>query len=86
METNGVSRAKPAVSITKKELKKARKAVKKAAKKQEKKERKDIRAAYTKALKTQSPDKMLSVIAILLTLLPIIVQYIVDIVDKKDAK
>lgn len=82
MEKNGVTKAKSAVSVTKKALKKARKQAKKAAKKAEKRERKDIRAAYTKALKKQNTDKMLAVVAIILTIIPIGVQMIVDRRDK----
>ncbi|MBR1772796.1 MAG: hypothetical protein IJ749_02765 [Eubacterium sp.] len=83
MEKNGVTRAKKAVSIAKKEAKKARKKEKKAAKKAEKRERKDIRAAYTKALKSQNTDKMLAILAILLTILPIAAQFISDFIDDK---
>lgn len=81
MEKSTVSKAKPAVSVKGKELKKARKKAKKAAKKAEKRERKDIRAAYTKALKKHNTDKMLAILAILLTIAPMLVQFIVD---KKD--
>ncbi|SNU08601.1 hypothetical protein SAMN06297422_11934 [Lachnospiraceae bacterium] len=83
MEKNGVTKAKSAVSITKKELKKAAKKAKKAAKKAEKRERKDIKAAYTKALRKQSPDKMIAILAIILASAPVVLQLIVD---KKDAK
>ena len=61
MEKNGVTKAKSAVSITKKALKKARKQEKKAAKKAEKNERKDI----------------------ILTVIPIAVQAVVDLIDRK---
>ena len=81
MEKNGVSKAKKAVSLSKKLAKKAKKQEKKAIKKQEKRERKDIRAAYTKALKKYNTDKMLAILAILLTIAPMLVQFIVD---KKD--
>ena len=83
MEKNGVTKAKSAVSITKKELKKAAKKAKKAAKKAEKRERKDIKAAYTKALRKQRPDKMIAILAIILASAPVVLQLIVD---KKDAK
>ena len=83
MEKNGVTKAKSAVSITKKALKKAKKQEKKAAKKAEKNERKDIRAAYTKALTKQNSDKTLATIAIILTVIPIAVQAIVDLIDRK---
>ena len=83
MEKNGVTKAKSAVSITKKALKKAKKQAKKAAKKAEKRERKDIRAAYTKALQKRNTDSMLAVIAIVLTIIPIGVQLIVDWRKKK---
>ncbi|MCR5214496.1 MAG: hypothetical protein K6E10_08755 [Eubacterium sp.] len=78
MEKNGVSKAKKVKSISLKKAKKERKAAKKAAKKQEKRERKDIKAAYTKALKKQGADKMLAIVAILLTLAPVVAQFIVD--------
>lgn len=81
MEKNGVTKAKSALSLAKKEAKKAAKKAKKAAKKAEKRERKDIKAAYTKALRKQSPDKMIAVLAIILTAAPVIVQLIID---KKD--
>lgn len=77
MEKNGVTKAKSALSLAKKEAKKAAKKAKKA----EKRERKDIKAAYTKALRKQSPDKMIAVLAIILTAAPVIVQLIID---KKD--
>ena len=83
MEKNGVTKAKPAINITKKALKKMRKQAQKSAKKAEKRERKDIRAAYTKALKKQNTDKMLAIIAILLTVAPIAVQFVVDKTDKE---
>ncbi|MBR6402798.1 MAG: hypothetical protein IKS48_05395 [Eubacterium sp.] len=83
MEKNGVSKAKKAVNLAKKNAKKAKKLEKKAFKKQEKRERKDIQSAYMKALKKQSSDKMLTVIAILLAIAPIAAQYIMDARDKK---
>ena len=86
MEKNGVTRAKSAVSIGRKEAKKAAKKAKKAAKKQEKKERKDIRAAYTKALKTQSPDKLLACFAVVLTVVPVLVQFLIEMKDNKEEK
>ncbi len=82
MEKNGVSKAKKAKSLAKKNIKKARKLEKKQLKKAEKRERKDIKAAYTKALKQQSPDKALAVVAILLTIAPFVAQFIVDRKDK----
>ena len=69
MEKNGVSKAKSAVSFTKKEA--------------EKRERKDIKSAYMKALRKQSPDKMIAVLAIVLASAPVVLQLIMD---KKDAK
>ena len=75
MEKNGVSKAKKAVSLSKKLAKKA--------KKQEKRERKDIKSAYMKALKKQSSDKMLTVIALLLAIAPIAAQYIMDARENK---
>ncbi len=88
MEKNGVTRAKKAKSLSAQTVKKARKLQKKADKKAEKRERKDIKAAYTKALSKQGSDKMLAVIAILLTLAPIVAQYAVDYLDakKKDSE
>ena len=83
MEKNGVSKAKSAVSFTKKELKKLAKKEKKAAKKAEKRERKDIKSAYMKALRKQSPDKMIAVLAIILASAPVVLQLIMD---KKDTK
>ena len=82
MEKNGVSRAKPAVSISKKQAKKNRKIQKKADKKAEKRQRKDIKKAYTKALAKQSPDKFLAVVAVLLAVAPIVAEYIMDKKDK----
>ena len=84
MEKNGVSKAKKAVSLAKKNAKKAKKLEKKANKKQEKRERKDIKSAYMKALKKQSSDKMLTIIALLLAIAPIAAQYIMDARDKKE--
>ncbi|MBO4591933.1 MAG: hypothetical protein J5684_05185 [Eubacterium sp.] len=83
MEKNGVSKAKKAVNLARKNAKKAKKLEKKALKKQEKRERKDIKSAYMKALKKQSSDKMLTAIALLLAILPVAAQYIVDARDKK---
>ena len=85
MEKNGVSKAKKVKSISLKAAKKERKAAKKAAKKAEKRERKDIKSAYTKALKKQGSDKMLAVIAILLTVAPIVAEFVMDKLDKKSA-
>ena len=75
MEKNGVSKAKKAVSLSKKLAKKAKKQEKKATKKQEKRER--------KALKKQSSDKMLTCIALILAIAPIAAQYIMDAKDNK---
>jgi hypothetical protein len=83
MEKNGVSKARKAVSLSKKLAKKAKKQEKKATKKQEKRERKDIKSAYMKALKKQSSDKMLTCIALLLAVAPIAAQYIMDAKDNK---
>ena len=85
MEKNGVSKAKSAISITKKELKKARKKAKKEAKKAEKRERKDIKSAYFKALHKNNSDKTLALIAILLTAAPFVAQAVMDFIDKKDS-
>ena len=85
MEKGGVDKAKSAVSITKKQLKKNQKAAKKAEKKAEKRERKDIRTAYTKALKKGRTDNMLAVFAIVITLIPIAAQFLIDMKDgRKD--
>lgn len=83
MEKNGVSKAKRAVSLAKKNAKKLRKQQKKTAKKAEKRERKDIRAAYTKALRKSNPDKSLALIAVLLTAAPFVAQFVVDMIDEK---
>jgi hypothetical protein len=83
MEKNGVTKAKPAVNLAKKNAKKQRKIEKKEQKKKEKRERKDIKSAYMKALKKSNPDKILSLIAVLLTVAPIVVQFIVDRKEEK---
>ena len=75
MEKNGVSKAKKAKNIAAKRIKKENKEANKAAKKKEKKDRKDIRYAYTKALKKSSPELFLSVVAIILTIIPIGLDY-----------
>ena len=86
MEKNGVSRAKSAVNISKKNLKKARKVEKKAAKKKEKRERKDIKSAYMKALRKGNSDKALALIAVILTIAPIGLQFIMDMTQNKKEK
>ena len=78
MEKNGVTKAKSAVSLSKKEAKKARKKAKKESKKAEKRERKDIRTAYTKALRKGNTDKMLAVTAIILTILPLAAEFMIE--------
>ena len=83
MEKNGVSKAKSAVSLAKKNAKKLAKQEKKTAKKAEKRERKDIKSAYMKALRKGNTDKMLAVLAIVLTAIPIGLQLIVDKLDSK---
>ena len=85
VEKNEVTSAKAAVSISKKEAKKARKKAKKAAKKAEKRERKDIKSAYTKALRKGNTDKMLAILAIMLTVAPIIAEFVMDKLNKKDS-
>ena len=84
MEKNGVGTAKKAVSIARKEAKKAAKAAKKAAKKAEKRERKDIKSAYIKALRKGNTDKMLAVIALLLTLAPVVAELVMDKKNSSD--
>ena len=86
MEKNSVTSAKsakkaksPSAKIAKKNEKKQKKLEKKA----EKMERKDIKAAYTKALKKQGTEKMLAVIMIVLTIIPIAAEFIVDQIDSK---
>ncbi len=88
MEKNSVTSAKsakkaksPSAKIAKKNEKKQKKLEKKA----EKMERKDIKAAYTKALKKQGTEKMLAVIMIVLTIIPIAAEFIVDQIDSKKA-
>ena len=49
-------------------------------------ERKDIKAAYTKALKKQGTEKMLAVIMIVLTIIPIAAEFIVDKIDSVKAE
>ena len=83
MEKSGVTKAKRAVNLARKNAKKIRKQEKKAAKKAEKRERKDIKSAYMKALKKQSSDKMLTCIALILAIAPIAAQYIMDAKDNK---
>ena len=82
MEVNGVTKAKKAVNLSKKNVKKLRKQEKKAAKKAEKRERKDIKSAYMKALRKGNSEKSLALIAVLLTVAPFVVQFIVDLQDK----
>ena len=83
MEKNGISKAKRAKSIGAKKAKKEAKQQKKQAKKAEKMERKDIRAAYEKALKKQGTEKMLAMIMIALTIMPIAAEFIVEMIDSK---
>ncbi len=89
MEKNSVTSAKsakkaksPSANIAKKNEKKQKKLEKKA----EKMERKDIKAAYTKALKKQGTEKMLAVIMIVLTIIPIAAEFIVDKIDSVKAE
>ena len=83
MEKNEVTSAKKAVSISKKNIKKAEKKEKKAAKKKEKKDRKDIRIAYTKALRSGNTETILAVFALLLAIIPIFVQEVIDRIDRR---
>lgn len=85
MKKNGVSAAKKAVNLARKNAKKLHKQEKKAAKKAEKRERKDIKNAYMKALKKSNPDKTLALIAVLLTAAPFIAQAVMDYIDKKNS-
>ncbi len=84
MEENGVTKAKKAKNIAKKRMKKENKAIKKEAKKQEKRDRKDIKQAYTKALRLSSAEKMLSIILIILTIIPIGLDYYAQAKEKKN--
>lgn len=83
MEKNGVTKAKKAKSVSKKLAKKATKQKKKENKKAEKRERKDIKKAYMKALKKQNTEKMLSIFAIVLEIIPIALEAVVDKIDSK---
>ena len=84
MEKSGVTKAKRAVNLARKNAKKIRKQEKKAAKKAEKRERKDIKSAYMEALRKSNSDKSLALIAVLLTIAPFVAQFIVDRLDKKN--
>ena len=86
MEKNGITKAKKAKNVGAKRAKKEAKRQKKIDKKNEKLERKDIRAAYEKALKKQGTEKMLAMIMIALTIMPIAAEFIVDAIDKNKAK
>ena len=86
MEVNGVTKAKKAVNLSKKNIKKLRKQEKKSAKKAEKRERKDIKSAYIKALRKGNSEKSLAIIAVLLTIAPFVAQFVVDLLDKKEDK
>ncbi|SEQ94570.1 hypothetical protein SAMN02910369_02734 [Lachnospiraceae bacterium NE2001] len=86
MEVNGVTKAKKAVNLSKKNIKKLRKQEKKSAKKAEKRERKDIKSAYIKALRKGNSEKSLAIIAVLLTVAPFVAQFVVDLLDKKEDK
>lgn len=73
MKDTVVKRAKKAVSAGRREaLVKAKKS-RKEQRQNKRKEQKAIENAYMKALKKSSPEKMLSVIAIILTVLPTVV-------------
>ena len=85
MDKNGVSKAKKAINLAKKNAKLLHKQEKKAAKKAEKRERKDIKSAYFKALHKNNSDKTLALIAILLTAAPFVAQAVMDFIDKKDS-
>ncbi len=83
MDKNGVSRAKKAVNLARKNAKKLRKQEKKSEKKAEKRERKDIKRAYFKALRKGNSEKSLAFLAVLLTAAPFIAQVVVDFLDDK---
>ena len=83
MKKNGVSTAKAAVNLAKKNAKKAQKQEKKVAKKAEKRERKDIKSAYMKALRKGNTDRTLAGIAVLLAVIPVALQFVVELLDKK---
>ena len=85
MKKNGVSTAKKAVNLAKKNAKKLHKQEKKAAKKAEKRERKDIKSAYVKALRKGNSDKTLALIAVMLTAATFIAQAVMDYIDKKNS-
>ena len=85
IKKNGVSTAKKAVNLARKNAKAIHKQEKKAAKKAEKIERKDMKRAYMKALRKGNSDKTLAFIAILLTAAPFIAQAVMDYLDKKNS-
>lgn len=86
MDKNGVTKAKRAANLAKKNAKKLLKQEKKAAKKTEKRERKDIKSAYMKALRKGNTDRTLAGIAILLTVIPVLLQLGVEFIDSKNNK
>ena len=74
-KTKSVKQAVAAVNANFKEEKKNKKLEKKAAKR-------DMKLAYTKALRKESPERALSIIAVLLTFVSVILQ--VFFIDKGD--
>lgn len=87
MEKNSVSGAKKtkavkkAVSAVNANIKEAKKA-KKLEKKQAKKDLKTMKKVYTKALRKESPERTLSIIAVLLAFASVILQ--VFFIDKDE--
>ena len=76
--TKAVKKAVSAVNANIKETKKA----KKLEKKQAKKDLKTMKKVYTKALRKESPERTLSIIAVLLTFVSVILQ--VFFIDKDE--
>ena len=89
MEKNSVARAKrskavkKAVVAVKTDAKEAKKA-KKLEKKQAKKDTKLMKKAYTAALRKESPERALSIIAVWLTIISVVLQ--VFFIDEKKLK
>ena len=89
MEKNSVGKAKKtkavkkAVTAIKADAKEAKKA-KKLEKKQAKKDMKLMKKAYTTALRKESPEKALSLIAVFLTIISVVLQ--VFFIDEKKLK
>lgn len=78
-KTKSVKKAVAAVNANLKEEKKNKKQEKKAAKR----DMKLMKKAYTKALRKESPERTLSIIAVLLTFVSVILQvFFIDNDDK----